>query len=55
MSDLRIYEGLNDITRAAKFYKDVLQQDATNVEAIACIGLNHFYGDQPEVALRFYR
>ncbi|XP_037081086.1 tetratricopeptide repeat protein 8-like [Pollicipes pollicipes] len=51
----RIYEGLNDITRAAKYYRDVLQHDATSVESIACIGLNHFYGDQPEVALRFYR
>jgi hypothetical protein len=25
------------------------------VEAIACIGMNHFYADQPELSLRFYR
>ncbi len=26
-----------------------------NVEAIACIGMSHFYSDQPELSLRFYR
>ena len=31
------------------------QEDAINVEAIACIGMNHFYADQPELSLRFYR
>ena len=36
-------------------YKEVLKADATNVEAIACIATNHFYSDQPEIALRFYR
>ena len=25
------------------------------MEAIACIGMNHFYADQPELSLRFYR
>ena len=29
--------------------------DASNIEAIACIASHHFYDDQPEVALRFYR
>ena len=38
-----------------KFYKEVLQSDNTNVEAIACIATNYFYNDQPEVALKFYR
>lgn len=33
----------------------VLAYDATNVEAIACIAAHHFYTDQPEVALRYYR
>ncbi|KAG7168174.1 Tetratricopeptide repeat protein 8-like [Homarus americanus] len=44
----RIYEGLHDLTKAVKFYKDVLHFDATHVEAIACIGTHHFYTDQPE-------
>ncbi|XP_067141964.1 tetratricopeptide repeat protein 8 [Centruroides vittatus] len=51
----RIYEGLNDLNLAVKYYKDVLQYDAINIEAIACIATHHFYSDQPEIALRFYR
>ena len=31
------------------------QEDPINVEGIACIGMNHFYSDQPELSLRFYR
>ncbi|XP_042669698.1 tetratricopeptide repeat protein 8 isoform X1 [Centrocercus urophasianus] len=51
----RIYEEMNDISSAAEYYKEVLKQDNTHVEAIACIGSNRFYSDQPEIALRFYR
>ncbi|KAM9646008.1 tetratricopeptide repeat protein 8 [Trichechus inunguis] len=51
----RIYEEMNDMSSAAEYYKEVLKQDNTHVEAIACIGSNHFYSDQPEIALRFYR
>lgn len=36
-------------------YKRVLAIDASNVEAIACLAPNHFYSDQPELALRYYR
>lgn len=46
---------MNNIASATEYYKDVLKQDNTHVEAIACIGSNHFYTDQPEIALRFYR
>lgn len=46
---------MNNITSATEYYKEVLKQDNTHVEAIACIGSNHFYTDQPEIALRFYR
>jgi tetratricopeptide repeat protein 8 len=38
-----------------KYYREVLQSDSTNIEAIACIATNYFYNDQPEVALKFYR
>ncbi|XP_056666538.1 tetratricopeptide repeat protein 8 isoform X3 [Monodelphis domestica] len=51
----RIYEAMNNISSASEYYKEVLKQDNTHVEAIACIGSNHFYSDQPEIALRFYR
>ena len=40
---------------AVAFYKEVLHYDNMHVEAIACIGTNYFYTDQPEVALKFYR
>lgn len=33
----------------------VLLLDASNVEAIACLAADHFYSDQPELALRYYR
>lgn len=46
---------MNDMDNAVKFYKDVLNYDSMYVEAIACIATNHFYTDQPEVALKFYR
>ncbi|KAF7201903.1 tetratricopeptide repeat protein 8 isoform X2 [Nothobranchius furzeri] len=51
----RIHEEMNNISSATEYYKEVLKQDNTHVEAIACIGSNHFYTDQPEIALRFYR
>lgn len=50
-----IFEGLNNIPMSVKYYRDILELDATDMESIACIGLHHFYSDQPEVALRYYR
>jgi len=46
---------MNDLTNATKYYRDVLHEDNMNIEAIACIGTHHFYTDQPELALKFYR
>ncbi|XP_059085727.1 tetratricopeptide repeat protein 8-like isoform X3 [Tigriopus californicus] len=51
----RIYEAIGNLPLSAKYYKVILKDDAINVEAIACIGMNHFYADQPELSLRFYR
>ncbi|CAN0211296.1 unnamed protein product [Ascophyllum nodosum] len=51
----RIYDLLRDAENASSLYKKVLSLDASNVEAIASLAANHFYGDQPEVALRYYR
>lgn len=51
----RIYEGMNDMDNAVKFYKDVLNFDSMHIEAIAVIATQHFYSDQPEVALKFFR
>nr|XP_056707135.1 tetratricopeptide repeat protein 8 isoform X2 [Euleptes europaea] len=52
---LYLAKEMNNISAAAEYYKEVLKQDNTHVEAIACIGSNHFYSDQFEIALRFYR
>ena len=51
----RIQEALGSLSLSAKYYRTVLQEDSSHVEAIACIGINHFYSDQPELSQRFYR
>jgi tetratricopeptide repeat protein 8 len=51
----RIYEQLNDARKAFLLYKQVLSFDNNSVESIASIASYHFYTDQPEVALRFYK
>lgn len=51
----RLYEGLMDSPTSVKYYRSVVIEDAMNVEAIACIGVYHFYNNQPELALRYYR
>lgn len=33
----------------------VLRHDASNIEAIACLGSYHFYSDQPEVSMMYLR
>uniref|UniRef100_A0A1B6EGE7 Tetratricopeptide repeat protein 8 n=1 Tax=Clastoptera arizonana TaxID=38151 RepID=A0A1B6EGE7_9HEMI len=50
-----ILEALNKIPASVIYYRQILQKDATNIESIACIAVNYFYNDQPEIALRFYR
>nr|XP_023027853.1 tetratricopeptide repeat protein 8 [Leptinotarsa decemlineata] len=51
----RLAEALNDPSSSVKYYRNVVIEDAMNSEAIACIGLYHFYNNQPELALRYYR
>eukprot|EP00708_Paratrimastix_pyriformis_P002694 GAFH01001446.1.p1 GENE.GAFH01001446.1~~GAFH01001446.1.p1 ORF type:complete len:500 (+),score=205.90 GAFH01001446.1:113-1612(+) len=50
-----VHDAINDIPKAEIAYKKVLLQDSSNVEAIACLGAHHFYADQPEIAIRFFR
>lgn len=38
-----------------QWFKQVLEADSMNVEAIASIAADCFYNDQPEIALRLYR
>ncbi|CAE1320057.1 TTC8 [Acanthosepion pharaonis] len=51
----RIYESLNDLNESVSFYRQVLRFDSMQVEAIACIATHHFYNDQPEIALKYFR
>ncbi|XP_050313674.1 tetratricopeptide repeat protein 8 [Anthonomus grandis grandis] len=51
----RISEALNESQTSVKLYRSIVIEDAMNTEAIACIGMYHFYNNQPELALRYYR
>ena len=51
----RIKEMINEFEQSMTLYKNVLLLDNCNFEAIACIGSHHFYSDQPEIALKFYK
>ncbi|OXU24111.1 hypothetical protein TSAR_010125 [Trichomalopsis sarcophagae] len=51
----RIFEGMDNVAMSVKYYKAIAHEDASHTEAIASIGLHHFYNDQPEIALRYYR
>lgn len=51
----RIQEMLNDYENSMVLYKNVLNLDNCNFESIACIGSHHFYSDQPEIAMKFYK
>jgi len=46
---------LNESGQSILLYKHILNIDNCNFEAIACIGSEHFYSDQPEIALKFYK
>ena len=52
---MSIFQGLADMEKSFKFYKDVLLFDSMHVESIASIATEYFYTDQPEVALKYYR
>jgi tetratricopeptide repeat protein 8 len=51
----RTYEQINDPINSNKLCKNVLNFDNTNMEAIATLACYHFYTNQPEIALRYYR
>lgn len=51
----RILEGTGDSAQSVRVYRSIAIKDAMNIEAIASIAIHHFYNDQPEMALRYYR
>ena len=46
---------LNDSAKAVEYYRKALSIESCNLEAVASIASYHFYTDQPEIALRFYK
>lgn len=55
VSMARLHDMLNHAPRAMRLYKQVLLNDAANIESMACLAAFYFYSDQQEVGLRFYR
>ncbi|XP_018329576.1 tetratricopeptide repeat protein 8 [Agrilus planipennis] len=51
----RLNESILNTDLAVKLYKELAEEDAMNLEAIASVGLYHFYNSQPELALKYYR
>jgi len=55
LAQARVHDQLGDTAASSRVYRGALRLDPSCVEAMASLAANHFYGDQPEVALRFYR
>lgn len=51
----RVHDQLHCLDTSIEFYRKVLQQDSTSLEALAQVGYYHFQKEQYEVALRFYK
>ncbi|CAD6196436.1 unnamed protein product [Caenorhabditis auriculariae] len=51
----RTRELLGEYELSVGIYKRVLNVQANNIEAIACVATTYFYDNKPEVALRYYR
>lgn len=51
----RLLELLQNIPASVRMYRQIAQLDAMNTEALSCIAVHHFYNNQPETALLYYR
>lgn len=51
----RILELLCNLQMSVRMYRLIAQLEPINTEALACIAVHHFYGNQPEMALLYYR
>lgn len=51
----RIFELMDNLQASARMYRHIAQLEPVNVEALASIAVHHFYGNQPEMALIYYR
>ncbi|XP_058826413.1 tetratricopeptide repeat protein 8 [Topomyia yanbarensis] len=51
----RVLELVGNLTASVRRYRQISQLDSMNTEALACIAVSYFYGNQPETALLYYR
>jgi|TARA_B110000208_G_scaffold48886_3_gene64602 tetratricopeptide repeat protein 8 len=51
----RLHEGIGKVEQSIALYKEALALEPSCVEAMASLASHHFYSDQPEVAMRYYR
>jgi tetratricopeptide repeat protein 8 len=51
----RIHELIGSVLASVRIYRQIGQLEAMNAEALACIAVHHFYSNQPETALLYYR
>ncbi|CAL2045500.1 unnamed protein product [Caenorhabditis brenneri] len=51
----RVQEALGEFDVSVAMYNRVLDAQANNIEAIACVATTYYYGGKPEIALRYYR
>ena len=51
----QIYERVGESSKALEFYKKALVIDPSCKDALASLATHHFYGEQPEIALTFFK
>lgn len=51
----RILELLGSIQASVRVYRQITQYEPINSEALSNIAIHYFYGNQPEMALLYYR
>lgn len=51
----RILELMGNLQASVRIYRQIAKHEPINSEALACIAVHHFYGNQPEMSLLYYR
>lgn len=51
----RLFELMRNLPASARMYRHIAQLEPVNAEALAAIAVHHFYAQQPELALMYYR
>lgn len=51
----RILELMGNLQTSVRMHRHIAQLEPINAEALSCIAVHHFYGNQPEMALLYYR